>query len=310
MSDIDDNKIRQLDGSLLLVLRELLRQRRTTAAASRLGMSQSAVSHALGRLRIVFDDPLFVRRPHGLEPTRHALALLPQVEEILDAMAEVLGAGTDFDPARTDRHFRIAAPDHVSTVLAPSVVATFGSEAPEATVTFEQLLGQDAVQALQHGEIDLAVGRFGPRLPADVTRHELDDDRYCLVARRGHPAVAGGLTTEVFSSLDHVQISVSGDPRSTEIERLTGAPARRVVAVVPRFLVALPVVARTDVVALAPRRLAVAHADAFGVEVHELPFDSEIRVAVLRRVRDDAGLLWLHGVVVHAAGERDDARAT
>ncbi|MBS0410897.1 MAG: LysR family transcriptional regulator, partial [Proteobacteria bacterium] len=77
MAEFDLNKIRRLDGTLLLVMRELLRRRQAQAAAARLGLSASAVSHALGRLRDLFEDPLFIRRPHGLEPTRRALELGP-----------------------------------------------------------------------------------------------------------------------------------------------------------------------------------------------------------------------------------------
>src|SRR6185503_19326556 len=111
MSDIDLNKIRQLDGSLLLLLRELLSQRRTTLAAQRLGLSQSAVSQALSRLRVLFDDPLFVRKPHGLEPTRHALELAPRIDALLASMHEALGLSASFLPETAERAFRIGAPD-------------------------------------------------------------------------------------------------------------------------------------------------------------------------------------------------------
>ena len=86
MSDINQLDIRRIDGGLLLVFRELCRRRRTTAVAAHLGLSQSAVSHALGRLRDLFGDPLFLRRPHGLEPTPRALELAPRIEALIDLM--------------------------------------------------------------------------------------------------------------------------------------------------------------------------------------------------------------------------------
>ena len=121
--DIGEDKIRQLDGSLLLVLRELLRQRRTTLVAKRLGLSQSAVSHALSRLRELFGDPLFVRQPHGLAPTRHALALAPQIDALLESMRGALGLADAFDPGSSERGFRIGAPDHLATLIAPPCCA-------------------------------------------------------------------------------------------------------------------------------------------------------------------------------------------
>src|SRR5690349_9146823 len=122
MSDIDSAKIAQLDGGLLLVLRELLRLRRTTPVAERLRLSQSAVSHALGRLRRLFGDPLFVRRPHGLEPTRHALELGPRIDALLESLNDALGLSARFDPATTTRGFRLAAPDSITTLLAPMLL--------------------------------------------------------------------------------------------------------------------------------------------------------------------------------------------
>src|SRR5258706_16011720 len=99
MSDIDLNDIRRLDGNLLLVFRELSRTRRTTEAARRLHVTQSTVSHALARLRDLFEDPLFVRRPHGLEPTQRALELAPRIDSLIDMIGGVMAREGAFDPA-------------------------------------------------------------------------------------------------------------------------------------------------------------------------------------------------------------------
>src|SRR5687768_8137790 len=98
MSDIDQNKLRRLDGGLLLVFRELLRAGRASVAAERLGLSQPAISHALGRLRDLFDDPLFVRRPHGFEPTRRAQELGPQIEALIGLAGAALSPDNSFEP--------------------------------------------------------------------------------------------------------------------------------------------------------------------------------------------------------------------
>src|SRR5690349_19591081 len=193
MPDIDTNKISQLDGGLLLLFAELIKQRRTTLVAQRFGLSQSAVSHALARLRGLFDDPLFVRKPYGLEPTRHALELAPQIDALLQAMGDALGLASRFDPRSTTREFRIAAPDGVTTLIAPSLLQAFDKHAPAARFAFSQRLGPEALQALRRDEIDLAVGRFAPMLEG-VLVERLFEDRYCLVARAGHPQLKGKLT--------------------------------------------------------------------------------------------------------------------
>src|SRR5260370_34050602 len=117
MNDIDKNDIRKLDGSLLLVFRELSRTRRTTEAARRLGVTQSTVSHALARLRDLFDDPLFVRRPHGLEPTQRALELAPRIDSLIDMAGGGRARGGGVQPAPRDRRFRSAGREVVTALI-------------------------------------------------------------------------------------------------------------------------------------------------------------------------------------------------
>src|SRR6185295_6787536 len=114
-----------LDFTLLAVLHTLLRVRQTTVAARELGLSPSAISHSLARLRHLFGEALFLRRPHGLEPTRHALALAPKIEALLREAQAAMGAAESFAPATAARDFRLAAPDHVSTLLAAPLLARF-----------------------------------------------------------------------------------------------------------------------------------------------------------------------------------------
>ena len=294
MQDIDATKIAQLDGSLLLVLRELLLLRRSTLVAKRLGLSQSAVSHALGRLRRLFGDPLFVRRPYGLEPTRHALELGPRIDALLEGMSDVLGVGASFAASTTTRGFRLAAPDGITTLLAPLLLTAFAEEAPGARFAFSQQLGADALNALRRDDIDVAVGRFRPHLEG-MAVDRLFEDRYCLVARSGHPALRGKLTRAVYRTLDRVQISVAGDFRSLELEpEGEVAAARRIVAAVPRFLIAFALVAQSNAIAIAPARLAKRHARAFGLRSHALPFALEpIRVLAVRKPQPDPGVQWL-----------------
>jgi DNA-binding transcriptional LysR family regulator len=113
---------------LLLVFRELSRTRRTTEAARRLGVTQSTVSHALARLRDLFADPLFVRRPHGLEPTQRALELAPRIDSLID-MAGAVMTRVGFDPAYSERRFRLAAAEFVTALVGGRLVQTFRREA-------------------------------------------------------------------------------------------------------------------------------------------------------------------------------------
>jgi DNA-binding transcriptional LysR family regulator len=299
MTDIDEEKIRKVDGTLLLVFRELLRQRRTTLVAERLGSSQSAVSHALARLRAIFDDPLFVRRPHGLEPTPRARELGPKVDALLAAMSDAIGSTERFDAGTTQHDFRIGAPDHLATLLAPSLLEVFRSEAPRSRFAFSQQLGQDALDALDRHELDLALGRFGGRIGQNLVAETLFDDEYCLIARQDHPRIRRRVTAAIYAELDHIQVSVAGDFRGLEIERVgSRALPRHTVAAVPRFLMAFPIVAASDAVALAPRRLAERHGHSFGVSAYTVPVALEpIRVLVVRRNPSGGAVDWLLDVL-------------
>src|SRR5262245_36822868 len=139
MSDLDASKIRRLDGGLLLVFHELLRRRRATEVAEVLGLSSSAVNHALTRLRDLLDDHLFIRRPHGLEPTRRALALQPQIEALLDLTDKTLRKEAKFDPKATKRMFRVAAPDFFIALIGARLVQQLRAEAPDASVMLDNL---------------------------------------------------------------------------------------------------------------------------------------------------------------------------
>lgn len=294
MSEIDEMKIRQLDGTLLLVLRELLRRRKSTEVARRLGLSQSAVSHALGRLRELFDEPLFIRRPHGLEPTPHALALGPRIEALLEAAGDVFGFSTVFVPDESTRIFRVGAPEFLTALLAGPLFGVFREHAPSARFGFIPLLGEAALTALRRGEIDLAVGRFA-RGADGLQLHPLFTDAYCLVARRGHRGVTDEMGRAALRGLDYVAVSVGGDfPSPIEGELEDAGVSRRIVATVPRFLNAFLVVAASDAVTIAPQSLARAHASALGLQVRALALSLRpIRVVAATVARPDPGVTWL-----------------
>src|SRR5450432_693568 len=153
MDHISQTEIRRLDFTLLLVMNGLLRHRRTTIVANELGLSQSAISYALARLRAIFGDELFIRRPHGLQPTLHALELAPRIQALLVQAEEAIGLGEHFDPAMTTRAFRIAGLDYLATVLAPPLLRAFERDAPSARFAFRTLRGGDALESLRREEI-------------------------------------------------------------------------------------------------------------------------------------------------------------
>jgi DNA-binding transcriptional LysR family regulator len=296
MSDINLSKIKRLDGSLLLVFRELVRQRRTTVVAERLGLTQSAISHALARLREIFEDPLFVRRPNGLEPTQRAMEIAPRIDELLRLTDAALDTGRAFDPATTRRNFRIAAGDFMCALIAAPLLRTFESEAPAATFSFRFALGQAALDALHRDEIDVAIGRLTPR-SKEFHIDKLYDEEYCIIARKDHPRIKGTIDLPTFLDLGHVAISMSGSMEQLGDNALKRQGIeRRVVAAVPKFLTACTLVGQTDAIATMQRRLAMRYAQVMGLQVLVPPYLIEpfpIDAARRQHSTNDPAIGWL-----------------
>lgn len=286
------NDIRKLDGSLLLVFRELARTRRTTEAARRLGVTQSTVSHALTRLRDLFGDPLFVRRPHGLEPTQRALELAPRIDALVDMAGAVL-AREGFDPARSERRFRVATAEFVAALVGGRLVETFQREAPHASFAVDFLQGGATLDVLRRGEIDLAIGQF-LSLPAGVEAEVLYRDRYCIVARKRHPKIRGAIDKRTYARLPNIFVGRSGETGITD-STIPDPSIVSTMALVPRWLTALTMVSTSDAIATCPRRLAERMAGVLGLQVIDADFAGpRFDVSVVRRAGTaDAGITWL-----------------
>ncbi len=296
MSDFDINQVRRLDGGLLLVFRELLRRRRASEAARRLGLTPSAISHALNRLRDLFEDPLFIRRPHGLEPTRRALELGPRIEALIELAGQTLSPQAEFEPARSSRRFQIASAEFVTALIGGRVIEAMRRDAPAVSFVAHNLSQAPAADALRRGEIDLAIGRFGA-LPPGVMAEPLFSDRYCVVARKDHPRFRGEISKRDYVNAGHIfaySPSETGDDPPTEMA---------MIAAVPGWLTALGLVAVTDGVATCSERLARRHAERLGLQI--LKPEAEMwsfDIQSVRRAEPDPGVDWFLELVRAAVG--------
>ncbi|RBP06449.1 LysR family transcriptional regulator [Roseiarcus fermentans] len=295
--------IRSLDFTLLTVLASLLRTRRATDTARELAMTQSTVSHALARLRAIFGDPLFVRRPHGLAPTARALALAPDLDRLF-ALARDMVDSRAFDLAEAAGVVRIAASDYHCALLAAPLIARLGEAAPNLRLSFRPLVRRAAVEALRAGTVEVAIGRFGA-LPASVASKTLFDETYSVVAAsRGHEG-PGPFAIAAYLAARHVVVSLDGDLEGVVDAALRANGMRReVVAAVPYFLSALAAAAESDVVVTLPSRIAAAFAPRFGLSVFAPPLElgSFPVSAVVSAARGRSDLVrWLVDVVLPAA---------
>ncbi len=286
--------------SLLLVFDALLRSGKMSEVARELGITQSAVSHAVGRMREVFRDPLFVRNGSGVTPTPRARQLGEPIREALAAVRLAVRIGHGFDPARAERAFAIAAPDSIIAQIAPDLLRALAEEAPRCRVSFVTLSRDGAEAALAEGTIDLGVGFFGDGGGEGVVT-ELYGETFQVVVRRGNGRVGERLDLATYCALDHVLVSLSGDANGAVDTALAGLGlTRRVALVLPQFIPAFTTIAKSDALLTAPSRVCRKLADLFDLRVLPPPLEVPgFRMSILRHrlSGDDPAVGWLFGKV-------------
>lgn len=265
MSDLSEIQLRRLDLTLLLVFLGLLRHRKAVDVAAELGLTQSAISQGLRRLRDVFGDPLFLRRPHGMEPTATALALERPVTQAVEALRGALGQARAFDPARTSGTIRLAALDSEQAWLVPALAARLRRLAPGLTLSVLPLGRAAAVEALVEGRVSLLFGLL-PDRPEVIESQAIYAETYRVAGRPDALPDAPHISLADYVRADHVLVSPGGDLTGimdAELDRQ--GLRRRVVLGLPAFLPALAAVRASGALVTLPARIAEAFAPGFGL---------------------------------------------
>lgn len=261
-----------VDVNLLVAFDALVNERSVTRAARRTGLSQPAMSNALGRLRALFRDPLLVRGAREMTPTTLALEVAGPIHRALVEIQHALDTTSTFDPKRSERTIRLAVTDYVAVVLLPRLLRRLAREAPLVDVETQPLNGSLPADDLRSGRVDLAFGNFPQPVSAPLRQEALFKERFVCVTRRKHPRVPRRLTLARFAKLSHVLVSPRGE-RSGVVDRVLAERGlgRRVVLTTSHFMVAPMVVARTDLITTLPRRGAEALREALRLRLVEPP---------------------------------------
>lgn len=310
MSDLN---FRTLDLNLLRVFNEIMTERSLTKAASKLSLTQPAVSNALRRLRETLGDDLLRRSGQGLVPTPRALALWPTVQHALRQLQETLMPGP-FVPAQASSTFVLAMADATAALLIPGLIGVIDSDAPGVTIRVVPLTTRDPRRMLADEAADLAIGYF-PAALADLTAQAQAGDPvsyahqrlyvsdYVCVMRREHPLAQEDLTLEAYCAARHLLVSFSGRPYGF-IDEALGALGRQrqIVLTVNQFFTAGRVVAGSDLLTVLPRHFVDVTGIADRLVLRELPFKvSPVHVDALwhRRNQYSGAHAWLRSVVSH-----------
>jgi len=287
-----------IDLNLLLVLDAILRHRSISRAAAELGLTQSAVSGQLRRLRALLDDMLFVRGSHGVLPTPYAEALAPYVRDAIATLRRGLEEARQFEPASARRTFTIVTTDLGEASIVPRLVRFLAAAAPGVRIRTISLEVQDIPAALKGDVADVAVSHL-PGLESGFYQRALFETDYVCLARTHHPLIGARLTRSGFEQALHVVAESQSTHRTTLLERhLDGLGIRREVGLRVAHVLSIPyIVAGTDLIATVPRAFfGPRSSGGRGVQVHEVPVrlpGIDVKLVWHERLHNDPGNRWL-----------------
>ncbi|MER8373859.1 LysR family transcriptional regulator [Mesorhizobium sp. M1406] len=298
-------RLSDFDIGLLLTLDALLKHQNVTHAASRLNITQSALSARLTRLRQLLNDPLFTTAAsgRGMTPTPHALALEAELTRLLERLSDFVNTAHLFDPATSKRVYRIAATDNPAAILAPDLIPRFKSQAPNAKVAFTVPNKPRIVEHLEQGDVDLFIGAAEDG-SGGLIGQKLFEEEFVTAQRHGHPRGKGPITLDEFCALDHLLISTTGghfagmiDDALSEIGR-----ERNVTVSIQSYALAPLVLANSDLICTLPRRFLRRFAqvlDLFEAPLVLSPF--AMNLFWHPRMRSDPAHMWLRKLVMRSA---------
>lgn len=292
----------------LVALDALLETRSVSAAARRVGVTQSAMSHALGRLRTRFADPLLVRTGKGMVPTARAEQMAPRLRRGLAELDRAAAEAEPWEPGMARRAFHIDTTDFGELLLIPPLIARLVPAAPGVDLHIHRM--GEPLDALMSGEVELVVGVLGAQQPAGLRRRALFRERFVCLMGAQHPLASGPLTVEAFAAARHLLISPRGAPGGV-VDTALGRMGleRRVALTVAHFLVAPHIVAGSDLILTLPERVAQSFAGILPLRVVAPPLELPTFTTWMvwhERADLDPGHRWLREQLVAVVPEAMD----
>ncbi|MBD2186406.1 LysR family transcriptional regulator [Planktothrix sp. FACHB-1355] len=290
-----------IDLNLLVAFEALFEERSVTAAARRLYLGQPAMSAALGRLRSLFKDELFIRIGAKMEPTSKCKALAPGILLALQQIRQTIEFNRSFNPASSQRSFAIGSSDSVSYVLMPKLWEICQQTAPGINLRLMAFEKDNVKEMLEQGIIDVALGVF-PNPPQQTSIEPLFQERFIGIARQGHPAlIDGSISRETFVSLPHALFTMRRDATG-EIDKLLARYhlQRRVALTISHALAIPEIVSKSNLVAAIPSRLAKSFISLCPLQIFEVPLETEpwtVSLLWSKLVDKDLANSWLRQTI-------------
>jgi DNA-binding transcriptional LysR family regulator len=290
---------RALDLNLLVLFHAIFTERSVSAAAQRLGMSQSALSHGLSRLREAFQDELFVRSGLEMAPTRRAEELFEPIREVIDNVHGRILPAVTFDPTKAVRKFAIGGSDAGEIVFLPSLVRQLNQRFPGCTISMLRLASADIPAALESGAIELAIGSL-PERPQHFYEQALYHHGYAVIAAKDHPRLRQTLTLDDYLRESHIVVASGTDQHLVATTLAPHGWKRNVITTVGGFLGLPWLLVDSEWIATAPHHVAHAFEQRFPIRLFPLPMQAPpypITSHWHPRSHHDPGHRWLRQFV-------------
>lgn len=289
-------RLEQVDLNLFVVFEAIYTERNLTRAAEILHVTQPAISNALGRLRRVYEDELFVRHPRGMLPTPVAENIIGQVRQALELFSSSLQEGATFDPQRSEKTFVLSMNDLAEMLVLPQLLQQVRALAPKVSV-HNFYIGRDAlVRELSAGQVDLAID-----VPlvndANVLHTPVSAEAYVCMLRRGHPMLKRPMTLEDYLSLDHVHVSSRRTGGGYVDFALSKLGHKRHIAIRLQHYFAAPNIIRESDMALTVPRTLANRVDLPCVEVPFLLESLDWHLYWHRSADSDSANRWMRGLI-------------
>lgn len=291
--------LRQFDLNLLLLLEALLTECHVSRAAQRMCLSQSAMSHALNRLRQQLNDPLLVRAGNGLKLTPRAKSMLPDIRQAIRMIEHSLNPPAPFDPAHSKRCFTIASTDYFEAITLPPLMQELQQTAPGIRIQIEVISQNDNLKQLENQQVDLIAGLDNQQQvdPQLIRQQWLREPFACLVAEQ-NTAVNQKLTLQQYCQLNHVLFSDLAGVTFDPIDHWLAAQQqqRNPIARTVNYMAGARIVALTDAIMTLPQQMALLFASMLPVKLITPPKDiPQIEMITLHHplYANDPGLQWL-----------------
>jgi DNA-binding transcriptional LysR family regulator len=295
--------ISKVDLNLFTVFDAIYSEASVTRASQKLHLTQPAISHALARLRLIFDDPLFVRQGHAMVSTPLARNIIEPVRLALRGLEVTLSDAGKFDATSASNQFNLALRDVLEATVLPPLMHAISLQAPTVSVAAIQVERRELLNELAAGTLDVAIDMLLP-LPNEIRRQKMLQDNTVVLVRQGHPVIKGKLDLESYLNAEHVLASSRRKGMGLEDFELSRLGLQRRIRLrCQHYFAACRVISQTDMLLTMPEAYARIANEQFGNQILPLPLPMpswDVYLYWHQNVENDPANRWLRQQVTQA----------